>query len=82
MATDPQREGRQLHRYRSQITKLKAEVDRLHEIEHQAWHLLDDSAENMTTGEITVMKENYEALSKLLPEGHPELRRADGGKQT
>jgi hypothetical protein len=69
--TDPQREGRQVHRYRRRIVQLVAEVRRLREIEHAAWHLLDNSADDID-GAITIVRADLEALSKLLPEGHPE----------
>lgn len=48
-----------------------AELARLKEIEHLAWHLMDGSEERVTENEIVVAREDYEALSKLLPEGHP-----------
>jgi hypothetical protein len=50
------------------------ELARLREIEHLAWHLMDDSEEDATTGEITIRptREDYHALSKLLPEDHPQ----------
>jgi hypothetical protein len=50
------------------------ELTRLREIEHLAWHILDDSEENATTGEVTItpMREDYDKLVELLPEGHPE----------
>ena len=47
------------------------ELKRLREIEHHAWHLLDDSEERVAEGEVVVSKSNYEELSKLLPEDHP-----------
>ena len=47
---------------------------RLREIEHLAWHLLDDSEENAQTGEITIhpLRDDYDKLSALLPEDHPD----------
>lgn len=47
------------------------ELKRLREIEHHAWHLLDDSAED-ENGEISVTKDNYARLVKLLPDEHPD----------
>ena len=47
------------------------ELKRLKEIEHLAWHLLDDSEDRVLENEIVVTRENFEKLSKLLPEGHP-----------
>lgn len=49
------------------------ELNRLREIEHLAWHMMDDSAEDAQTGEVTIqpMREDYDALAKLLPEDHP-----------
>jgi hypothetical protein len=50
-----------------------AELQRLRDIEHYAWHLMDGSEEDATTGEVTIrpMREDYDTLSKLLPEAHP-----------
>lgn len=55
-----------------ELKKAKREVSRLRKIEHAAWHLLDDSEHRMDSGEIVVQKENFDALSALLSEGHPE----------
>lgn len=46
------------------------EIARLQEIEHRAWHLLDDSEQR---GEEIVLTrgEDYDELCKLLPEEHP-----------
>jgi hypothetical protein len=53
------------------VKHLEEENTRLKEIEHQAWHLLDDSEERVTEDEFVVTRVNFEALSKLLPEDHP-----------
>lgn len=49
------------------------ELARLREIEHVAWHLLDDAEENAQTGDITLFRGSgdYEKLCALLPEDHP-----------
>lgn len=49
------------------------ELSRLREIEHLAWHMMDDSEENGGTGQVTItpMREDYEKLAALLPEDHP-----------
>lgn len=47
------------------------EMRRLREVEHLAWHLLDDSEERVMENEIVVSKEQYEALSAVLPGRHP-----------
>ena len=49
------------------------ELKRLRDIEHYAWHCMDGSEEDATTGEITIksMREDYDKLSDLLTEGHP-----------
>lgn len=49
------------------------ELGRLREIEHRAWHLMDDSEENGTTGEVVIrpMRHDYDRLAELLPEDHP-----------
>ncbi len=49
------------------------ELKRLRDIEHYAWHLMDGSEEDAQTGEVTIrpMREDYDTLSKLLPEAHP-----------
>lgn len=60
------------------ITEIIDERDRLREIEHAAWHLLDDSETNGTSGEVTVLQSTFEALSSLLPEGHPDY--TEGGE--
>lgn len=49
----------------------RGERERLKEIEHLAWHLLEDSEHRQDNGEVVVLKENFDALSKLLPEEHP-----------
>jgi len=58
-------------RKRRELPITAAEVARLRAIEHAAWHLLDDSEERVTENEIVITRENYEALSALLPEDHP-----------
>lgn len=51
------------------------ELNRLREIEHIAWHLLDDSEEDSQTGQVTIrpMQEDWNKLSNLLSEKHPGL---------
>lgn len=49
------------------------ELERLREIEHMAWHILDDSEEDAQSGNITIFaSDDYFALCKLLPEDHPD----------
>ena len=49
------------------------ELKRLREIEHMAWHVLDDSAEDAQTGDVSITpSEDYFKLCELLPEAHPE----------
>jgi len=49
------------------------EYVRLQEIEHLAWHMMDDSEEDAQTGVVTIepMREDYDKLAALLPEDHP-----------
>jgi hypothetical protein len=47
----------------------EAEIQRLKEIEHLAWHLLDDS--EVRDYECIVSRRDFDALSELLPEEHP-----------
>lgn len=55
------------------LAETELEHKRLLDIEHLAWHMMDDSTEHTSTGEVTVMREDYEALSKLLAEDHPTV---------
>lgn len=54
------------------VAELLAERERLLDIEHAAWHALDD-CEVRDEGAV-IMRSDYDALSKLLPEDHPEPR--------
>ena len=48
------------------------ELKRLREVEHMAWHVLEDSEENATTGGISIQpNDDYFALCALLPDEHP-----------
>lgn len=53
------------------LEAMAKELARLRAVEHAAWHLMDDSEERVSEGVIVVSRENYEALSALLPEDHP-----------
>lgn len=57
----------------------RGDIERLREIEHLAWHVMDASEENAQTGEVTItpMREDYDRLSELLPEGHPDIEGAN-----
>lgn len=49
------------------------EIARLREIEHMAWHVMDDSAEHPDGAVILDgLSEDFRKLIELLPEGHPE----------
>jgi hypothetical protein len=50
--------------------ELLAEIKRLREIEHAAWHLLDDS-EDRDTEAVIPKNHHYRRLHRLLPEDHP-----------
>jgi len=47
------------------------ELERLKEIEHQVWHMLDDSTHRVMEDEIVITRESFEKLCELLPEDHP-----------
>jgi len=49
----------------------KQEILRLKNIEHLAWHLLDNSEERVVADEIVVTRADYEALAALFTEDHP-----------
>ena len=53
---------------RAENAELKA---KLAKIEHVAWHLLDDSEEDMERGAVTVDPATAAELGALLPEDHP-----------
>ena len=56
----------------SEAMRLVRAVVALAEIEHLAWHVLDDSEENATTGRISFdPSDDYRKLCKLLSELHP-----------
>lgn len=64
---------------------------RWREIEHFAWHILDDSEERADTKELVIDQEisgtDLNALIELLPEGHPQslddqLKAAPSGRAT
>lgn len=61
------------------LKAMSAELKRLREIEHLAWHLMDDSEENATTGEFVIrpLREDALRLSELLPEEHPVAKPSD-----
>lgn len=48
-----------------------AELRRLREIEHLAWHVCESSEEDVSAKTITVDPGDFEALSKALPMEHP-----------
>lgn len=53
------------------LQTLVKEIERLKEIEHLIWHILEDSEEN-NTGTISFeQSEDYRQLCKLLPVNHP-----------
>ena len=58
----------------SAIERLATDQARLREVEHMAWHLMEASEENATTGEFTINpnREDVLELATLLPEAHPE----------
>ena len=48
------------------------ELERLRQIEHYVWHVLDDSEEDAVTGNISITpSDDYLNLCDLLPEEHP-----------
>jgi hypothetical protein len=51
-----------------------AELQRLREIEHMAWHFLESGAEHVADKQLVfdLPNEDYDKLIELLPEGHPE----------
>jgi hypothetical protein len=57
---------------RKQSDRQNAEIVRLLRVEHLAWHLCESSEERCTEGIIVVDKDDFYALSKALPEEHPQ----------
>lgn len=54
------------------VLDLRIKYERLLEIEHLAWHVLDGSEEDAATGNINITpNDDYLKLSDLLPEEHP-----------
>lgn len=53
------------------------ELQRLREIEHRVWHLLDDSEECKGYQAVDNECEDWRILDTLLPEGHPRASRPD-----
>lgn len=64
---------------REEIAALRAENERLererYELAHAIWHALDDSCEDMSSGEITIMRSDYDRLCSLVPDDHEELHK-------
>lgn len=64
------------HNERDRLKPLEAEVHRLREIEHRVWHVLDDSAEDVSRGvvelDLSIVGEDYRILCDLLGDEHPE----------
>lgn len=46
-------------------------IERLKEIEHLAWHLVDNAEDRVMQDEIVIDRQDFESLCKLLPEDHP-----------
>lgn len=62
------------HEERDALAARLAEVERdRYDLAHAIWRALDDSCEDMTKDEITIMRSDYDKLCSLVPEDHEEL---------
>lgn len=52
-----------------ELAEARKDVERLLRIEHFAWHLLDN-LEHREQDEFVVMREDFEALARLFPDGY------------
>lgn len=68
-----------IERLEFNFAALRAENERLererYELAHAIWHALDDSCEDMSSGEITIMRSDYDRLCSLVPDDHEELHK-------
>lgn len=74
---DPKREPPKLEETTASAIAPNAEIERLREIEHAAWHALD--ACEQRPHDLLIPLDEGLALSKLLPDAHPEYATTDGG---
>jgi len=65
-----------IHKLVKEIAEYRADAERLHAIEHAAWHVCESSEDRVQQDEIVVDRADFEALSALLPEEHPAARGA------
>jgi hypothetical protein len=64
---------------RSNEQALQAELKRLRNIEHLAWHVCESSEDRVLGPDIIIDRADFEALASSLPEEHPTIRKQQGG---